>query len=206
VIEDGTFDRFYFSFVPELLAGATLLVVDADGNIALPPGDKDVPLITVTDASNLVIEFGPGVEVGPGFTYAIGLEAETLFSAAAEILVSGVGPNCVVAPTPTAVPAPTAVHIPNPLPTAVVIHQPTPIVIVAPAPAPAPAPAVKLGSTYGFGSSLPEVHAVADSGKKATALAHTGSDNTYFIYAALSMIAAGSVAMGSRGRRVEIED
>jgi len=215
VLEDGTFDRYYFTFVPELVSNATLLVVDADGNPAFPADDDVLPTVTVIDASTVVIEYGPGVEIGPDVTYAIGLEAETLYSAAAELLVSGVGPNCAVAPTPTAIALPT--------PTAIIVHQPTPVVIVAPAPAPpvvivAPAPAppvvhspvvsthaANLASTYGFGSSLPAMLSAADSDKKATALAHTGSDNTYFIYAALSMIAAGAVAMGSRDRRIKIE-
>lgn len=218
VLEDGTFDRYYISFVPELLADATLFLVDADGAISPAAADDNQPSVTVVDGSNLVVEFGPGVEVGPGFSFAIGLQAETLYSAAAEVLVSGVGPNCVeLAPTPTAVPAPTAIVIVNPAPTAVVVHPaPAPVVIVHPAPAvihPAPAPIVHNtivhgAANYGFGSSLPAVHAVtaaADADKKATALAHTGSDNTYFIYAALSMIAAGAVAMGTRSRRVEIE-
>ena len=204
VLEDGAFDRYYFSFVPELLAGASILLVDADGNLVLPEAGDNQPTLTVIDSSSMIVEFGPGVEVGPGFSYAIGLEAETLYSASAELLVSGVGPNCVTpGPTPTAIPAPTTVVIVNPAPTAIV--QPAPV-IVQPAPVVIhPAPAVH-SSNYGFGSSLPTIHAAGDaSAKKATALAHTGSDNTYFIYAGLSLIAAGAVAMGTRSRRETVE-
>lgn len=53
-------------------------------------------------------------------------------------------------------------------------------------------------SNYGFGASLPTV---ATSGAATTAkLAHTGTETNTFLYVALSMIAAGAVAMGSRRR------
>lgn len=200
VLEDGTYDRYYFSFEPELLAGATVLLVDADGGIVVPVEGANLPTVTVVDASSMIVEFGPGVEVGPDFNFAFGLEAETLYSASAQLLVSGVGPNCAT-PTPTAVPVPTTVVIVNPVPTAIVIQQPAPIVVN-------PAPVVNTAASYGFGSSLPGLHstdAADDTTKKAAALAHTGSDNTYFIYAGLSMIAAGAVAMGTRSRRETLE-
>lgn len=56
VIEDGTFDRYYFTFDQPVLAGASLA---ADSTLAAK--------LTVVSATELVVEVGPGLEVGEGF-------------------------------------------------------------------------------------------------------------------------------------------
>lgn len=54
---------------------------------------------------------------------------------------------------------------------------------------------VHTASNYGFGTSLPAVDA-----KKATALAHTGSESSVLGFIATGLIAAGAIVMGSRRR------
>lgn len=56
VIEDGTFDRYYFTFDEPVLAGASL------NSASTLPAD-----ITVASATELLIVVGPGMEIGTGF-------------------------------------------------------------------------------------------------------------------------------------------
>ncbi|MEM6431221.1 MAG: hypothetical protein AAF708_18430 [Deinococcota bacterium] len=65
VIEEGTFDRYYIRFDQPVLAGASVV-----GTASL------VPDIISMSASELVIQVGPGMEVGPGF------DAELVFELA----------------------------------------------------------------------------------------------------------------------------
>lgn len=129
---------------------------------------------------------------------------------------SGQSKACLPLVAPTAVPAPTSA----PQPTSGGVVQQAPATVqpapapapvpaaVAPAPAPivvhaAPVPVVATAASHGFGSSLPVTHAATtDTDKKATGLAHTGSETTYFLYAGLTLIAAGAVLMGSRRREL----
>lgn len=62
VIEEGTFDRYYIKFDQPVLAGASV-----NSNASLAPD-----IISMSD-SELVIQVGPGMEVGPGF------DAELIF-------------------------------------------------------------------------------------------------------------------------------
>lgn len=56
VIEDGTFDRYYFTFLEPVLAGASL-----NASSTLPAN------VTFTSSTELLIEVAPGMEVGDGF-------------------------------------------------------------------------------------------------------------------------------------------
>jgi len=97
---------------------------------------------------------------------------------------------------------------PAPVPTAAAAIQ-TGARIVQPAPAPAavvvqtaPALVTASSSSFGFGTSLAAAAPSPTAGKKATALAHTGVEITYFLYSGLSLIAAGAILLGSRRRPV----
>jgi len=111
------------------------------------------------------------------------------------------------APAPQPVP-PAPAPAPQPVPPAPA-PQPVP---PAPAPAPAPvihvpnatSPVVQPAATYGFGKSLPIIAQSLDDGKKATALAHTGSESSVLGFIATGLIAAGAIVMGSR--RTFLED
>lgn len=130
---------------------------------------------------------------------AIGTDDDAQDEAAMTGSPASAAPPAVVAPT--TVPLPTAVVVVVPQPTAVAAVVAAPAVVVPAVAAPAPAaPVVTTATTYGFGSTL-NSHATTT----ATKLAHTGSDTQLLGYAALAMIAAGAVFMGTR-RRVEIED
>jgi len=56
VIEDGTFDRYYFTFDEPVLESASL-----NASSTLPVN------VTVTSATELIVEVAPGMEVGDGF-------------------------------------------------------------------------------------------------------------------------------------------
>lgn len=55
VIEEGTFDRYYFTFDKTVIAAAT-----ATSSAAL------VPDITKVTGTEIVVQVGPGMKVGPG--------------------------------------------------------------------------------------------------------------------------------------------
>lgn len=89
------------------------------------------------------------------------------------------------------------------VPTAVPVQPPTTVTPITPAPPVMPitaAPIVATAATYGFGDSLP----VMTDAKKATALAHTGSESSVLGFIATGLIAAGAIVMGSR--RTFLED
>jgi len=71
VIEDGTFDRYYIKFDQPILAGASV-----NTKASLTPD-----IISISD-SELVIQVGPGMEVGPGF------DAELVFGFAEPALMT----------------------------------------------------------------------------------------------------------------------
>ena len=62
VIEDGTFDRYYFTFGEPVLAGATLA-----------PSSTLPVEITVVSATEMIVEVGPGMQIGDGFDALIDL-------------------------------------------------------------------------------------------------------------------------------------
>lgn len=62
VIEDGTYDRYYINFDEPVLAGAAVA-----SSSTLPA------TVTVASTTQLIVEIGPGMEVGDGFDATINL-------------------------------------------------------------------------------------------------------------------------------------
>jgi len=126
------------------------------------------------------------------------------------ILANGTCAN-VISGSAAAAPAPAAppTYV-APAPTAVVgFVQQQPVVapvIVAQAPVQAQIQTHQIaqaGTNYGFGSSLPTVTHAAKATTTSAKLAHTGSGTRTAVYIALSLIAGGAVAMGSRRRELD---
>lgn len=78
VIEEGTYDRYYFTFGEPLLAGATL-----NGASTLPAN------VRVTSPSTLTVEVGPGMQVGDAFFSIIDIAIVGDSAPAAELAFTG---------------------------------------------------------------------------------------------------------------------
>jgi len=82
VIEDGTFDRYYFTFDEPILKSVSLA-----SSSTLPAN------LTVSSSTELLVEVAPGMEVGDGFDVVIDVvpleELAVTGAGSAELLIIG---------------------------------------------------------------------------------------------------------------------
>lgn len=79
VIEPGTYDRYYFTFLEPVLAGASL-----NPSSTLPAN------VTVTSPTEMLVEVAPGMEVGDGFNALIDVAVVGGSGGSAELAFTGV--------------------------------------------------------------------------------------------------------------------
>jgi len=183
------------SSVISLPAGTAL--PGSTASLFLNDGATPIRTVVVNPDGSVIMVFSVPADAPVGKHY-LTIEFQAAngeFTAVQHSLVVTQAPVVVSVPAPpTTVPHTPQPPAPQPQPPApqppVVIHVPDAV-----------SPVVVTAATYGFGDSLP---AVSGDAKKATALAHTGSESSALGFIATALIAAGAIVMGSR--RTFLED